>query len=91
MFFATTYTCGYETSPGNLTSSRFIVNPKLPFLNFKVISPDKAHLYIEILENTTPKVIAHFNTYNLSIDSVSSSTFRNASLDLNYLYAKWCA
>jgi hypothetical protein len=104
-YFATTYDCGLSTSPGNITSSFFRVNPKYPFLNFKIISPDDSLIYIEILKanyrsvtsgnasasvyvNSTPEIIAHFNTYNVSIGSNASSTFMNASIPMTTLTNK---
>ncbi len=87
-FFATTFNCGVSTGPGNITSSPFIVNPSKPFVNFKVISPDDEFLYLEVLENNTPKILAHYNTYNTSLDFNAASTFRNATMDLSYLAGK---
>jgi hypothetical protein len=87
-FFATTFNCGVSTGPGNITSSPFVVNPSKPFLNFKVISPDDSFLYAEVLVNNTPQIIAHYNTYNTSLDFNASSTFRNATMDLSYLVGK---
>ncbi|MCL4372310.1 hypothetical protein M1373_03260 [Candidatus Marsarchaeota archaeon] len=80
-FIATTYNCGISVSPGNLTSSQFYVNE--PFLNFKIISPDNAGLYVEVLHNGVPYAIAHYNTYNISnFGSTAPYTFRNASIPL---------
>jgi len=80
-YFATTFNCGLSNSPGNITSSLFTVNK--PFLNFKIISPEDASLYVEILYNNTPAVIAHYNTYNISqFGATAPYTFRNASLPL---------
>jgi hypothetical protein len=94
-YFATTYNCGISVSPGNITSSPFIVNPAEPFLNFKLISPAGAALYFELLRanykvsdgteiyaNSTPLAIIHFNTYNLSATINSSSTFANVTIPL---------
>ena len=95
IYFATTYNCGISVAPGNLTSSPFIVNPQKPFLNFKLISPQDDSIYIELLKanyalkngqelfsNSTPLVIAHFNTYNLSVSLNSTSTFANVTIPL---------
>jgi len=80
-YFATTFNCGLSNSPGNLTSSMFIVNK--PFLNFKIISPYSQNIYVEILKANVPVTIAHFNTYNISrFGNSSSYTFRNASIPL---------
>ncbi len=78
-FFATTYNCGTSVAPGNLTSSPFIAGKS--FLNFKIISQEDNLLYVEVLYNNTPYIIAHYNTYNFSQANVSS-TFRNASIPL---------
>jgi len=88
-YFATTFTCGILVSPGNLTSEAFRVNPKTPFLNFKIISPDDSLIYVEAIEvggNTT--VVGHFNTYNISFSPNVSSTFANVSLPLTTLANK---
>jgi hypothetical protein len=94
-YFATTYNCGTTTSPGNLTSSPFIVSPSNPFLNFRLISPQDNNLYVEVLLanykivngqqmyiNSTPVEIAHFNTFNNTITQYSQSTFANVTLPL---------
>jgi len=85
-FFATTYTCGTSVSPGNLTSSPFYADS--PFLNFKIISPADNGLYVEILYNGTPKIIAHYNTFNTSLGANASSTFRNATIPLTTVIGK---
>jgi hypothetical protein len=98
-YVATTYNCGLSTAPGNLTSQPFRVNGRDPFLNFKIISPDDNFIYIEILElnlsassqnpvSATPKIIAHYNTYNLSVTANAASTFMNASIPLTTLTNK---
>jgi hypothetical protein len=91
-FFASTYTCGLGVSPGNLTSSPFRVNPKDPFLNFRIISPQDSLIYVEILEvngaNETPAIIGHFDTYNISLGANVTSTFANASMPLTTLSNK---
>jgi hypothetical protein len=87
-FFATTYNCGVSTSPGSITSSPFIVSPKKAFLNFRIISPEDSFLYVEVLENNTPEIISHYNTYNTSIDFNASSAFRNVSMDLSHISGK---
>ena len=78
-FFATTYDCGLNTAPGNITSSLFYANGA--FLNFKVISPADQLIYVAVLYNNTPWIIAHYDTFNVS-NNQSSSTFRNASIPL---------
>jgi hypothetical protein len=81
-YFATTYNCGISAAPGNLTSSLFIVNPTKPFLNFRIISPQDDGIYVAVLRNNTPIIVAHFNTYNISLTSEASSTFENVSIPL---------
>ena len=79
-FIATTYSCGTEVAPGNITSSTFIASKS--FLNFKLISPQNNFMYVEILYNNTPYIIAHYNTFNVSSGGNASATFRNASIPL---------
>ncbi|MGC8669761.1 MAG: hypothetical protein ACP5TL_01245 [Candidatus Micrarchaeia archaeon] len=81
-YFATTYTCGLSVSPGNITSSTFIVNASNPFLNFKIISPINNQLYVEILNGNTPLITAHYNTFNITAGGYSMSTFQNATIPL---------
>lgn len=87
-FFATTYTCGLAVAPGNLTSSPFYANATKSFLNFKIISPYNSGLYVEILQNNTPRIIAHYDTFNISLGSNAVSTFSNASIPLSTLVNK---
>lgn len=84
-FFATTFNCGTAVAPGNLTSSLFWANQS--FLNFRLISPQDNFLYIEVLYNGVPYIVAHYNTYNISV-ATASSTFRNASIPLVTVYGK---
>ncbi|MCL5106014.1 MAG: hypothetical protein M1331_01275 [Candidatus Marsarchaeota archaeon] len=79
-FFATTYNCGLSNVNGNLTSSYFKVIK--PFLNFRIISPQDKGLYVEILYNHKPYMIVHYNTYNNTLYTNSSSTFRNVTMPL---------
>ena len=92
-YFASTYHCGLSASPGNLTSAPFIAAQ--PFLNFKIISPQNAQLYVEILSsNNTPLIIAHYNTlnlsiaYNTSIKNATQSRFSNATIPLTTVSGK---
>ncbi|MEM0149682.1 MAG: hypothetical protein QXW10_02180 [Candidatus Micrarchaeaceae archaeon] len=87
-FFATTYNCGLSNAQGNLTSSPFIVNMSDPFLNFRIISQADNQLYVEILENNTPMIITHYNTFNISSGGNASSTFQNASIPMASLIGK---
>ncbi len=93
IYFASTYHCGLAASPGNLTSTPFIASQS--FLNFKIISPQNAQLYVEIISsNNTPLIIAHYNTLNLSIAYNSSlknatqSRFSNATIPLTTVSGK---
>ena len=81
-YFATNYGCGSAVAPGNLTSSPFIVSPGDPFLNFRIISPEDEGLYVELLGVSNTVIIAHFNTYNLSLTTNGTSTFQNVSIPL---------
>jgi len=85
-FFASTYTCGTQASPGNITSSAFTVTK--PFLNFKIISPSNANLYVEILYNNSTAILAKYNTYNITVNSSASSNFRNATIPMTTLAGK---
>ncbi len=88
-YFATTYSCGTSVTPGNLTSTAFRVDPKAPFLNFQMISPDDSQIYVEVFQvGGNAMVIGHFNTYNISSGPNSSSTFANVSLPLTTLANK---
>ncbi len=78
-YVATTYTCGTQVSAGNLTSSAFIASKS--FLNFKIISQQDNFLYVEILYNGTPYIIAHYDTFNTSLGT-NASKFFNASIPL---------
>ncbi len=79
-YFATTYTCGTSVAPGNLTSSAFYASES--FLNFRIISPQNNFIYVEILYNNTPYIIAHYDTFNITLGANAQSTFRNASIPL---------
>ncbi len=79
-YFATTYTCGLSVAEGNLTSSAFYASKS--FLNFRIISPENNFIYVEILSNDTPYIIAHYNTFNITLGANAQSTFRNVSIPL---------
>jgi hypothetical protein len=85
-YAASTYACGLQASPGNITSSPFLVAD--PFLNFKIISKPQANLYVEVMVGTAPAIIAVYNTYNVSLPGNSSSTFRNATIPLTTIAGK---
>ncbi len=86
-YVATTYQGGFVRQVGNLTSDPFEVVQ--PYLNFRLISPQNNKLYIEILHDGNPEIIAHFNTYSVpSIqngNNTSQSTFVNASIPISTL------
>jgi hypothetical protein len=80
-FVATTFTCGLTVSPGNLTSSLF--NASEPFLDFKILSPDNAGLYVEVMYNKTAYITANYDTFNVTkYGATGTYTFRNASIPL---------
>jgi len=79
-FFATTYHCGLVLQAGNLTSKPFKV--VLPYLNFKIISPYDAQLYVEIIKDGKPVIITHYNTYNAPGNLYTTSQFENASIPI---------
>ncbi len=82
-YFASTYTPGLVRYPGNLTSVPFLVVE--PYLNFKLISPQNAQLYIEITQGNHSVITSHFNTYVNQNPSNASSHFLNASIPLSSL------
>jgi len=79
-FAGSTFRGGFAKSPGNLTSSQFLDNDS--YVNFKIISPFNNAMYIELLENQTPVLSAHFDTYNASGNVNAQTTFINASLPI---------
>lgn len=79
-FAGSTFRGGLAESPGNLTSSQFLDNDS--YINFKILSPFNNATYIELLENQTPVLTAHFNTYNASGNVNAQTTFVNASLPI---------
>ena len=79
-FFAATYHCGLVLQAGNLTSKPFKV--VLPYLNFKIISPYNAQLYVEIIKDGKPVIITHYNTYNAPGNLYPTSQFENASIPI---------
>ncbi len=81
-YFATTYKPGLANiEPGNLTSDQFQVVS--PYLNFKLISPQNAGLYITIIKNNKSVFVTHFNTYNASSNNPDApTTFVNASIPI---------
>jgi len=79
-FFASTYHGGIGIQPGNLTSFPFKVIE--PYLNFKIISPAQEQIYVEVVQNNTPVVVAHYNT-NIAGNPYPTSLFLNASIPLS--------
>ncbi len=82
-FVATTFHGGLALQNGNLTSMPFKVVE--PYLNFKIISPQNNLLYVEILSNGKPVIVAHYNTYNAPNNPYPSSQLANASMPLSLL------
>jgi len=88
-YFASTYTCGLSVSPGNLTSEPFKVNPRTPFLNFRIVSPADSLIYVEVLQvGGNGSVVGRFNTLNISKGANISTTFANVSMPLTTLANK---
>ncbi len=88
-YFASTYTCGLSVSPGSLTSEPFKVNPRTPFLNFRIVSPDDSLIYVEVMQvGGNGVVIGHFNTLNITKGAAVSTTFANVSMPLTTLANK---
>ncbi len=86
-YFATTFSCNKTTrSYGSLSSSYFFANK--PFLNFQAIGFSSPYIYVEILENNTPKIILHFNTYIGANTSAKTFSFRNITIPLATVYGK---
>ena len=79
-FMATTYHGGLSLSTGNLTSAPFEVIE--PYLNFKIVSPKNALLYVELLHNGKPFRISHYNTLNSSSGNREQSVFVNATMPI---------
>lgn len=80
--FAASTTRGSSLSVqnGNLTSQPFLITE--PFLNFKIVSPQNNFLYVEILQNNTPIIVTHYNTYLAPGNINPWTTFENASIPL---------
>lgn len=86
-YFASTYNCGSSNAAGNLTSSPFYASEH--FIDFQTISPENNLIYVEILENGIPEIIAHYNTFNESAFGASGSyTFRNVTIPIGTLIGK---
>ncbi len=79
-FAATTYQYGINLRFGNLTSDPFKVTE--PYLNFRVVSPENANLYVEVLSGGKPFIVTHYNTYNVPGNPSGPSTFYNASIPM---------
>ncbi len=85
-YFASTYHGGISLSPGNLTSNTFEVVE--PYLNFRIISTQSSLLYVELLENGRPYMVAHYDTLSATGNSTSQSVFVNETLPLLNLLCK---
>ncbi len=79
-FIATTYHGGLSISTGNLTSAPFKVVE--PYLNFKIVSPKNALLYVELLHDGKPFRVSHYNTLNSSSGNREQSVFVNATMPI---------
>ncbi|MEM3791434.1 MAG: hypothetical protein QXL16_01760 [Candidatus Micrarchaeaceae archaeon] len=79
-FMATTFKPGIVQYSGNLTSSPFKVTE--PYLDFKLISPNYAGAYLQILESGKPLATYWFNTYNISSNGSAQSHLINESISL---------
>ncbi|MDE1833214.1 MAG: hypothetical protein KGH58_02230 [Candidatus Micrarchaeota archaeon] len=83
-YFATNYNCGLQAAAGNLSSSLFYISATKPFLNFRIISPSSATLYVMVMGNNgQPLATAHYNTFNYTASGNAATTFRNASIPLS--------
>ncbi|MCL4364886.1 MAG: hypothetical protein M1569_04155 [Candidatus Marsarchaeota archaeon] len=85
-YFASNFRGGTSVVSGNLTSDPFLVTE--PYLNFKLISTQNNQLYVQILQNGTPRITTYFNTYAASNNVNATSTFVNASISLLPLLCK---
>ncbi len=81
-YAASSFQTGLALQAGNLTSMPFQVTEL--FLNFKIVSSQSSKLYVEILENNTPEVVTHFNTYSANVTS-PQSTFLNGTMPIGTL------
>ncbi len=79
-YFASTFHGGTAIQTGNLTSQPFKVTE--PYLNFKLVSPQDAELYVEILANGKPFLINHYDTAYAPNNQNAQSTFVNASIPI---------
>ncbi len=79
-FFATTYRGGIVLNPGNLTSDPFQVRE--PYLNFKIISPRNALLYVQLMHDNKPFLVYHYNTLNASGGLNPQSRFVSETIPL---------
>ena len=81
-FFATTFHCGLTVQPGNITSTQFEVTE--PYINFKIVSPQNAALYVEIDSSSGRSIKAYFNTY-VQGNSNPTSNFLDASVPVSIM------
>ncbi len=85
-YFASTYHGGISLTPGNLTSVPFKVVE--PYLNFRIISPQSSLLYVELLQNGKPYLVAHYDTLTTTGNNSQQSIFVNETLPLLNLLCK---
>ncbi len=79
-FFATTFHGGIGLSPGNITSDVF--QAVLPYLSFRIVSPQDNLLYVQILQDNVSKITVHYNTYAVKSNLYPTSQFINVSIPL---------
>ena len=86
-YFVTTYSCNKSTrNYGTLESSYFVADK--PFLNFQAIGYASPIIYVAVVENNTPRIILHFNTYINANTSTKTFEFRNLTIPLTTVYNK---
>jgi hypothetical protein len=80
-YAATTYKQTSSFSPGNLSTNFVVVEP---YLNFQITSPQNSNLYIEILFNNAPMIVAQYDT----LGAGPIGTFAYATLNMSSLRCK---
>lgn len=83
-YAATTYKENSPLSPGNLSTS-FVVRE--PYLNFQITSPQNNNLYLEVLFDNAPMIIAHYDTLKAQGGSPIGK-FASATLNMSSLLCK---
>jgi hypothetical protein len=82
-YFATTYSQMHNYAPGTVYTSFVVVEP---YLNFQIISAPNPDLYVEILQNSKPVIIVHYNTPNATNGLMNQ--FASASINVTSLMCK---